>query len=339
MYIVAVMIRQLIKEYFSFTLKERVAVIVLIGSILIIYLIPQFLENNTQLPAEKEIEEFRKLEQQLAQPRKGRENDSEGDDDRMAIHTAVSTYEDSRPAQLFYFDPNLLDEPGWRRLGLRDKTIGTILKYRAKGGRFYKPEDLKKIYGLPSADYERLASFIRIDPGKNEVARQSYEKYGEAKHDVPRGRNTYREHNTYITEKYSREPMIIDINVADTSAFISLPGIGSKLAARIVHFRERLGGFYDVAQLAETYGLQDSTFQKIKAFLKLSGDDIKKIDINTAGVEILKQHPYIKWNIARAIVAYREQHGAFKNLEELLQIGVISNDALQKMLPYISLGQ
>ena len=93
------MIRQLIKEYFSFTLKERVAVIVLIGSILIIYLFPQFLQNNTQLPSEKEIEEFRKLERQLTQPVKGRENDTGGEDDRIVIHSAVSTYEDSRPAQ------------------------------------------------------------------------------------------------------------------------------------------------------------------------------------------------------------------------------------------------
>ena len=94
-----------------------------------------------------------------------------------------------------------------------------------------------------------------------------------------------------------------------------------------------------MAQVAETYGLPDSTFQKIKSLLKLSGDNIQKIDINSAGVEILKQHPYIKWNIARAIVAYREQHGAFNNLEDLLQIGVISNEILQKIRPYISFGR
>ena len=44
----------------------------------------------------------------------------------------------------------------------------------------------------------------------------------------------------------------VDINTADTTAFISLPGIGSKLAARIVNFRDKLGGFYSIDQVGET---------------------------------------------------------------------------------------
>ncbi|HEY4876127.1 MAG TPA: helix-hairpin-helix domain-containing protein [Puia sp.] len=55
----------------------------------------------------------------------------------------------------------------------------------------------------------------------------------------------------------------IDINAADTSAFSTLPGIGSKLSNRIITFRERLGGFYSTNQVAEIYGLSDSTFLKI----------------------------------------------------------------------------
>ena len=38
-----------------------------------------------------------------------------------------------------------------------------------------------------------------------------------------------------IIARYS----VIDINTADTTAFITLPGIGSKLAARIVNFRDK----------------------------------------------------------------------------------------------------
>lgn len=59
----------------------------------------------------------------------------------------------------------------------------------------------------------------------------------------------------------------IDINTADTTAFIALPGIGSKLANRIVSFRSKLGGFNSVEQIREVYGLKDSVFQLIYPML------------------------------------------------------------------------
>ena len=61
---------------------------------------------------------------------------------------------------------------------------------------------------------------------------------------------------------------MVNINTADTSAFIALPGIGNKLALRIVNFRDKLGGFYSIDQIGETYGLPDSVFRKIKPILK-----------------------------------------------------------------------
>lgn len=136
----------------------------------------------------------------------------------------------------------------------------------------------------------------------------------------------------YIKKKI--EPF--DINEADTSAFIALPGIGSKLAARIVLFRDKLGGFYDKEQIREVYGLQDSVFQKISPLLKCNAQNVKKIEINSAEKETLKVHPYIRWSIANAVVAYRAQHGSFTSPDDLSKLENIGEDALKKMMPYIS---
>ena len=65
--------------------------------------------------------------------------------------------------ELFYFDPNTITGSDWKRLGLRDKTIKTIENYRSKGGHFYKPEDLQRIYGLHDDEYERLKPYIKIE--------------------------------------------------------------------------------------------------------------------------------------------------------------------------------
>ncbi len=283
------------REYFSFTKKERVAVIALVVVILAAYVLPYFFKPEFKQPTAKEVAEFKKLEQ------------------LVKTGSSVVEAKPPPPAHLFYFDPNTLSAEGWQQLGLRAKTIGTIVKFLSKGGRFNEAGDLKKIYGLHADEFARLEPYIRI--AKKAAAPQ------------------------FVYEKRPppRTKTIIDINEADTTAFIVLPGIGSKLASRIVAFREKLGGFYSIEQIAETYGLQDSTFLNIRDRLTLSNPQPHKIDLNTASLEVLKQHPYIRWNIANAIVKYRQQHGPFKSVEDLLQVAIITPDIYHKMIPYIGL--
>jgi competence ComEA-like helix-hairpin-helix protein len=223
------------------------------------------------------------------------------------------------PTTIFYFDPNTLNAEGWKQLGVNERTIRTITHYLQKGGTFRVAEDLKRIYGLSKMDCEKLIPYVRIES----AAESSKLKYQNDSARKP------------------RSPVLtpIDINSADTTAFILLPGIGSKLATRIINFREKLGGFYSIDQVGETFGLPDSTFQKIKRFLKLPDPVVKNININTATLEELKTHPYIRWQLAKSIVAYRNEHGAFKSLEELKNIMAITMQHYEKMVPYLKLGE
>jgi competence ComEA-like helix-hairpin-helix protein len=217
---------------------------------------------------------------------------------------------------LFQFDPNTISVEGWQKLGLSEKTSQTIDKYRSKGGKFYKPEDIKKIWGMPEGFYERVKDYIVITSTQNNHQQNDFEK------------------TSYTRPE--KKSVAININEADTATLIALPGIGSKLAARIVNFRDKLGGFYSVDQVGETYGLPDSSFQKIKASLRLTGS-VKKFNLNTATKDELKVHPYIKWNLANAIVEYRNQHGTFKTLDELKNIAVIDEGTFRRIVHYLSL--
>jgi competence ComEA-like helix-hairpin-helix protein len=125
--------------------------------------------------------------------------------------------------------------------------------------------------------------------------------------------------------------------LADTTAFIALSGIGSRLAERIIRFREKLGGFYSIDQIGEVYGLADSVFQKLKPFLQLAPFTIKKININTATIDDLKSHPYIKYGIANNIIAYRNQHGPFLNKEDIKKIMTITDEVYNKIYPYLEI--
>lgn len=132
-------------------------------------------------------------------------------------------------------------------------------------------------------------------------------------------------------------PKEIDVNRADTTVFMALPGIGSTLAARIVSYREKLHGFCNISQVGETFGLADSTFQKIKKWLVLRDTTLNKININTASAEELRT-PYISYNLANAIFRFRLQHGAYKSVEDIKRIMLVSREVFERIAPYLTVG-
>jgi competence protein ComEA len=300
------------KDYFSFTKKERIGIYVLLTLIGICIIIPRFF--TTTLSDEVKVAAINLQREQPKQVNSEVKRLSYGEK-QSAYHEYYEPASEQQPV-LFPFDPNTLDSTGWRKLGINGRTIRIIRNYVVKGGQFRRAGDLQKIWGLKKADYDRLMPFIRIA--------------------APAASTTFNNSAKAPVKYVKAPPPVIDINQADTSAFISLPGIGSKLANRIVNFRDKLGGFYSVQQVGETFGLPDSTFQLILPRLQCAPVPIQKININTADVNGLKQHPYIRWNIANAIVQYRQQHGVFHSPGELQQIVLITPELYQKLAAYVT---
>ncbi len=282
--------KEFVISYLSFTRKERMGIIVIVLIVLGIFFLPDALSHNNTKQVTTDtawIAGMKRLELKEA------ENDNQypkqyTDDNSTAYQYDRSTnnYNAKAKGELFYFDPNTLSTEGWQKLGLRDKTIHTIQNYLSKGGHFRKPEDLQRIYGLFPNEFERIAPYIKIESA-NETS--NYKDFADKPITETQPAKTY-------TPRYS----IVDMNLADTTALIALPGIGSKLALRIINFRDKLGGFYSVNQVGETFGLPDSTFQKIKQYLKLKITSVRKININTATVDELKAHPYIKYSFSQS---------------------------------------
>jgi competence protein ComEA len=320
------MFKKFVKDYLRFTKKDRVGVLTLVTLIIIVALLPYVWPVKKPLPASPE--EIAALRHEAAQLNsQSAKKEMPGGDAFSENLPATEHFAKQKPVY-FYFDPNTLDAAGWKRLGLRDKTISTIQHYLDKGGAFKKPEDLGRIYGLFKDDYERLLPWIQI---KKEHA-------APADNSTPAYANTYQPAHTPANQvKRFLAATVVDINTADTSAFIALPGIGSRLATRIVNFRDKLGGFYSVEQVAETYGLPDSTFTHIRPLLQCNQPAILQVNINTADANTLKQHPYIRWNLANRMVQYRVQHGPFSSLDDLLRLEGITPELLEKIKPYLSL--
>ncbi|MEZ4896401.1 MAG: helix-hairpin-helix domain-containing protein [Saprospiraceae bacterium] len=127
----------------------------------------------------------------------------------------------------------------------------------------------------------------------------------------------------------------VDINTPEPLDWEALPGIGPFYAAKIMEYRDRLGGFHTVQQVAETWNLPDSTFRQIQPYL-VSSPIYRPMDLNKAEVETLAKHPYLSWKDAKLIVRYREQHGRYAKIEELLNIHAFDTTFYQRIAPYFT---
>jgi competence ComEA-like helix-hairpin-helix protein len=301
--------KEYVRDYFSYSRRERLGLLTLLVMIVCVFLLPTLVNNSggdqKVLADTAWIAAMKRLT--------ARKNDTQLTIATGAAEKSRQTAFSPPSPELFYFDPNELDEMGWQKLGVRQKTAETIIRFRSKGGRFYRAADLQKIYGLRKTDIDRLTPYVRFR--RKEEAQPEYRK-------------------DPVNPKAERVT-IVDINRADTSSFISLPGIGSKLAARIVSFREKLGGFYSISQVSETFGLADSVFQKIRPYLALGDPTVKKININTASLEELKSHPYIRFALGKAMIAYRNEHGPFTALDDLKKIMAVTVELYNRIVPYL----
>ena len=71
-------------------------------------------------------------------------------------------------------------------------------------------------------------------------------------------------------------------------------------------------------------------------YLTIDTTGLKKRNINSSTVEELKKHPYINWNVANAIVAYREEHGSYKNVLDIRKTDLVDEDLYRKIAPYLT---
>ncbi len=220
---------------------------------------------------------------------------------------------------LFPFNPNTATEEELKSLGFPSTLSRRVINYRTKGGIFNDPDDLMKIYGMDSSLFTALIPYINIPKQL---------------------KSTKNGGNIRSIKKTPKDPVLIDLNLADTAQFITVYGIGPVLAKRIVSYREKLGGFLDIGQLKNVYGLDSTVVKTVATRFFVDPDFVpNQLDINKSTERQLADHPYIKYKLAKTIVAYRFQHGSFKEIDDLLKIDLINEQVFENIRPYLKVEQ
>ena len=124
--------------------------------------------------------------------------------------------------------------------------------------------------------------------------------------------------------------------MADTATLKTIKGIGSVLSKRIIDFRENLGGFIDSNQLYEVYNLDSVVVLRLISKMYIDANFIPgKLQINLASEKELAGHPYLSYQQARLIIAYRNQHGDYKSEKDLLKVYAVDEKDVIRIVSYL----
>ena len=286
-----------LKSYLGFTKRESKGFLWIFPSLIVLYVIPIIYQRGIDHYHQEEYEKYLHEAEAYFSDHIG-----PWDNDVLPIE---------RPAP---FDPNRVDMEFLLQIGLDEKIAMNWVKYSKSGGVYRKVEDLKKIYGVGDSLVLVLNDILVFDT----IPAKSDEK-SQYKRPVPPAMAT------------------IPFDQADSITLQIVPGIGQVLAGRIIKFRENLGGLHSQVQLLEVYGVEEELVSKVFEHFTFQPNIFKKMDINNLTIAQLAMHPYITYAQAKVIVAYRDQHGDFKNEDDLLKVRIFTAEWLDRLRPYINI--
>ena len=298
------------KDFFYFSKKERRGIVFLLGMIVMIIVIwlvsPYLIEESDK---DTNQESFEEMERFLAGIKIIEQQRNASFKKKEVV---------KRKVVLAPFEPNLADSIEFLQLGLPSFIAHNIIRYRQAGGKFATAEAFSRIYGITEEQFHTLEPYIYIS--------ESFQK----KPDTLRYAKVEKR-DTLAFYKYP-EGTLVDLNRADTTELKKIPGIGIGIAQAIVAYRNRLGGFYDVAQLQELKWVTSD----IQRWFKVENCPIHRINANKASLDRLRAHPYINYYQARVIVEFRRKKDKLKSLSQLSLYEEFAEKDLERLSHYLT---
>ena len=170
---------------------------------------------------------------------------------------AFKVVEDNEPIKKAYdqfpFNPNDVSFDDLMRLGLSQRVSTTLIHYRNKGGHFYKKEDLKRIYGFSSSDYERLEPFIQLKNAEEKNVSTTFNSNEISKNQIIQN---------IVLQKF-------DPNTASEYTLLSL-GLEIKTVKNMLKYRENKGIFHHKEDLRKIYTFSEIDFLRLEPYIQIA---------------------------------------------------------------------
>lgn len=305
------------KNFLLFNRKERRGLFLLLLIVVIVWGINFFLPSKPGQTMDKDPEFFSEMERFLAKH----------DSIQLVLQEAQAAKRNFTKDYTYrVFDPNQVSLDSLLDMGIPANIAYNLVKYREKGGVYYRPSDLRKIYGMNAQLFDRLVPYIRINRSR---PASSQAKLLDKTKPIKR---------QPIVKKRKKRPFNpVNINRADSLELLTIYGVGPVFARRIVKYREQLGGFNSCDQLLEVYGFDSLRFRQVRPQVYADSIQLQVIPINSATFKQLLRHPYLDFEAVKALVNYRENYGPFDSVGQIRELHLLNGVNYQKIEPYLVL--
>ncbi len=228
------------------------------------------------------------------------------------------------------FDPNTITYEELRAMGIDKYVARGIVKYR-EGGRTYAiPEDVAIIYGISDSLYATLKPYIRIAP-EYRIKPKTYPA------------------NTTPTPKRAFRNIPFDPNALSAEEFYELGCFSARQAEALVEYRERIGGFRSLLEVADCYLIDSTLFAQMRPYITLTvkpqatathrSRTFRNVtfDPNTLSAEGFYELGCFSARQAEALVEYRERRGGFRSELEWRDCYLIDSALWEQTKAYLRL--
>ncbi|XP_063609365.1 endonuclease/exonuclease/phosphatase family domain-containing protein 1-like [Penaeus indicus] len=127
---------------------------------------------------------------------------------------------------------------------------------------------------------------------------------------------------------YDAKINLVNINTAPEEELMTLPGVSRSVAKNIVDYRNTIGGFRRVEDLALVSGIGANKLQNFKNEIT-----VKK---KSSRFELMNVHG-MNQEMAANIVEHRERKGPFKSIDDLVKVRGINSRVLSILKVYLTL--
>lgn len=240
------------------------------------------------------------------------------------------------------FDPNTADSLTLINHGIPSRMVRSMLRYRAKGGRYRYVADLIRVPGMSDSLYFALKPYVRIDTERLEAERRAIWQRDSLHRDSLYQIEMQQERGSQVPDTpllriSNKRDTVLELNSADTTSLQLIRGIGAYRAKMIVRYRTRLGGYADVNQLrdAEMEMQGPELADSIVQCFYVNTDSIHKLLVNRWGAERMSKHPYLSYTQAKAIYELRRRNIYLKSAEPIVEAEILTQEQVQRLLPYL----
>ena len=227
---------------------------------------------------------------------------------------------ENRKPKIYPFNPNFITDYKGYTLGLTNKEIDRLLKFRANNQWVNSVTQFQQVTKVSDSLLAVISPYFKFpDWVTNPKPKKVYASF------------QYASKPKTVAEK-------IDLNTATALQLKKVNGIGEKLSERIIRYRTKFkGGFIADVQLQDVYGLSPEVIGRITDhFTVKTPRAFQKINLNTATSEQLVTIQHIDYEIAAKIIEQRTLRDGYKDFSELLKIEDFPVDKIEIIKLYLT---